>query len=962
MSVFDQYTDTPYQILNEGEQISIKFDRTGPTTGRISWNTPQNSAGCAAEADPIYSGILITLDDTPTTKSKRPTNGIKYIADPTGDRNLHVGDKIDSALVVGFFCEDVETTHVDITNLEAKKAYYVSGHALDQVFQYHIAGVHSYSVAYGDSEGDSSAAFQQIIVGQPEVGVLPTDPTGLLVGEIYTLDVMLDNDINHTFTFDGINVLTYQDLIDEWNLQVKLLDSPLQSPTIPNIGMYYFNKTTNELSQWNGITHDPLVVLVEETAPNVQSIGDVWFDTSSNTLLEWDGANWIPQEFITYRKDPRNIECDDIWFDPIALTINVWNGTVWIPVILHDQSTDPSLAPDLTCSAHWFNETTDTLYVYDDTCSKWTQTLALLWDADPVTPIIGDKWFNETTDELNDWDGAAWIIIPVTISELEPTTVPPGGYWYNPTTMELFEENLGTFTEVDVLIWNKDPTQPTAGDLWWNGLSDELFQWDAQNSIWDQVIPFFIQEIDPALPPVLVIGCIWWNGIDFKQWDGSEWVVTEVIEITTDPSTIVAGQYWYNTVTSEYLEWDGIIWSVKATTYSENDPYIPVLGDFWYQPSSMLLHIFDGAVYNSIPYSTIPLTPIIGYVYFDTTLNERRTWNGYGWQNIDPQFIVELTNNNQCLRLTTTLTGSYARVDVGGHNIAPDFFLAMEPSATPKPAIRGGDALSGVPAYAELGVGDDGSPDERRELIDSIRHQFGYPTIEVELTKQQMNYAIDAALESIRKRSGIAYKRGFYFLDLKPHQQQYKLTDKRNGFNKVVDVMEIHRITSAFLSNAEGQGVYGQLALQHLYQMGTFDLISYHLVSQYIETMEHLFASKITFDWNEDTRTLSTFKDFYKEERVLIEVVVERTEQQLIKDRYLKSWIEKYAMVQCRIMLADIRGKYASLPGSGGGVSLNAAELSARADADLIDLYEQIDDFITNNPEEYGMGSTFCLG
>jgi len=228
--------------------------------------------------------------------------------------------------------------------------------------------------------------------------------------------------------------------------------------------------------------------------------------------------------------------------------------------------------------------------------------------------------------------------------------------------------------------------------------------------------------------------------------------------------------------------------------------------------------------------------------------------------------------------------------------------------------------------------------------------------------RQQFNYAIDAAIESLRKRSGMAYKRGFYFMDIEPRRQQYQLTDKRNGMNKIVDVSKIHRVTSAFLSNAEGQGVYGQLALQHLYQMGTFDLISYHLVSQYIETMEHLFASQITFSWNEDNRTLQIFKDLRRKERVLMEVTVERTEQAMLKDRFLKSWIEKYATSQCRLMLSEIRGKYASLPGAGGGVALNAGEQSARADSELLDLYEQIDDYIANNPEEYGIGSTLILG
>jgi hypothetical protein len=961
MSTFDSYSDTPFRVASEGEEISIKFVRTGDTTGKISWNIPESNSGCNSGIDSVYNGMLITLDTTPTAISKQPKDGTKYTADNTADTSKHLGDKIGTALVVGFLCDDKTTLSIDITDLEPKTAYYVSGHMLDQIFTYHSSGVHSYSVALGSQKQDDTAATQQIIVGAPDIGVLPTDPTGFISGQSYTLEMFLDNDIKHTFTFDGINILTYQDLIDNWNLQAKLIGNPLQSPTIPNLGMYYFNSTNNTLSQWNGSTHTSLTVVIEDTQPNIATFGDLWYDTTNNILNEWSGTAWVPQTIITFSNEPNALECDDLWFDTLNITTSIWDGTVWVPVQLHNQITDPSLAPTLDCSAHWFDTTNSILYEYDEKCKKWEITLALLWDVDPTALTIGDKWFNETINELYNWNGTAFVMIAVTISETQPTTVPPGGFWYKLSTMELFVESLGTFTEIDVLLWPKDPTQPAAGDLWWNGTTNQLFTRDALTNTWVQTLPFFMQATDPSLAPTLVIGCIWYNGTIFKKWDGSEWITTQVIENNINPANVVIGQYWFDTTTSTYKEWDGTNWITKIVTFLATDPYTPTLGDFWYQSSTSLLFSFDGTNYNSIPFSTVPLTPINGFTYFDTTLNELRTWNGTGYQNATPQFIVSLTANNQCLLITSSLLGSFSRVDVFSNPIQ-EFFLSMTPNATPKDARRGGDGLSDVPSYAEIGVGDDGSTDERHELIDSIRHQLGYPTVDVELTKQQMNYAIDSAIEALRKRSSVSYKRGFYFFDIEPGQQHYSLTDKRNGFNKIVDVLDIHRMTSSFLSVAGGDALYGQLALQSLYQMGSFDLISYHMVSQYIETMERMFASDITYNWNEDNRTLSIYKDLIRKERVLMEVLVERTEQAMIKDRLLKGWIEKYAMAQCRIMLSEIRGKYASLPGAGGGVSLNAIDLAARADADLIELYEQIENFIADDPSEWGVSSTFILG
>jgi hypothetical protein len=190
--------------------------------------------------------------------------------------------------------------------------------------------------------------------------------------------------------------------------------------------------------------------------------------------------------------------------------------------------------------------------------------------------------------------------------------------------------------------------------------------------------------------------------------------------------------------------------------------------------------------------------------------------------------------------------------------------------------------------------------------------------------------------------------------------------------------MGAYRVTSSFLSTAFGSGVYGQIALQHLYTMGTFDLLSFHLVSQYIETMEMLFASRLTFMWNEHTRELAFFQTFgagrsvsgnqtdngsgIPAERILLDCTLERSEQELLTDRWTKSWIERYASAEARMMLAEIRGKYASLPGAGGGVALNAGELRAIADGDKEICYQQLEDFVVNDIENYGMGTAFVIG
>jgi hypothetical protein len=200
-------------------------------------------------------------------------------------------------------------------------------------------------------------------------------------------------------------------------------------------------------------------------------------------------------------------------------------------------------------------------------------------------------------------------------------------------------------------------------------------------------------------------------------------------------------------------------------------------------------------------------------------------------------------------------------------------------------------------------------------------------------------------------------------MQIVPETQYYTMSNKAAGYNKIVNIMGVYRLTSAFLSSAHGAGVYGQIVLQHLYNMGTFDLLSYHIISEYVELMEILFAGRITFTWNEQTRQLHLLHRFaFAERMVLIEASVERTEQDLLSDRWTMPWIRRYALAQSRIALAEIRGKFSTLPGAGGGVSLNAADLRQAGVNEIELCLKDLEDYVTDAPEEMGMGASFILG
>ena len=61
-------------------------------------------------------------------------------------------------------------------------------------------------------------------------------------------------------------------------------------------------------------------------------------------------------------------------------------------------------------------------------------------------------------------------------------------------------------------------------------------------------------------------------------------------------------------------------------------------------------------------------------------------------------------------------------------------------------------------------------------------------------------------------------------------------------------------------------------------------------------------------------------------------------------------------------MLAEQRGKYATLPGANGAVTLNAAELRQAANDEITECMQEIFDYVADKPEDYGSGTQFILG
>ena len=264
-SPFDIRSDSPNLLRVESLNITIKFDRTGPDTGRVSWNIPSPAAGCTAETQ-AYCGMLVTLDEVAPSSSRIPQDGKIYSSDPTADRQLFAGDTIGTALVIGAFYQDRDTVFFDVSGIKPNTPYYVSGYPADCQNRYYIQGVHAFSMNYTVEGTAPTPGYQTVglgaATGMPAfpaygqippyntnpTGVKPSDMTGLVPGVDYTFKIQTGvilppqgvapvpgtcypNSLKtYTITINGSNAVTYDELVSAINKQFGLLTANSQGP------------------------------------------------------------------------------------------------------------------------------------------------------------------------------------------------------------------------------------------------------------------------------------------------------------------------------------------------------------------------------------------------------------------------------------------------------------------------------------------------------------------------------------------------------------------------------------------------------------------------------------------------------------------------------------------------------------------------------------------------------------
>jgi hypothetical protein len=374
-------------------------------------------------------------------------------------------------------------------------------------------------------------------------------------------------------------------------------------------------------------------------------------------------------------------------------------------------------------------------------------------------------------------------------------------------------------------------------------------------------------------------------------------------------------------------------------------------GKKWVEATSSNLQLRIGATFMPMARFTSVIsidkeTPAVAEMFYDFTSQRVSFWDGTGWNYPNATNTLFNTGSSFAPAFPYPMT-------VEPEALLPPYLGQLFYNTTEK-ALNAWNGTAwnkvntdqeGTSTSDKIAIGSDGSYAERAALIKILQGQLGWPQTCVELKEDQFNIAMDNALQNYRQLSAGAYRRAFILYKLLPNQQLYFLNSAIDKTDHIVDIHKIHRMGPLGVFGGGPNDVWSQAFAAQFYDMarGGGDILTAYEVQSYGEELSRIFAGELMFQWNEFKRELYLTRAIRGFETVIIECMIERSEQEIFTDRWCQQYIQNWALAELKMMLGIIRSKYASgTPGAAGTINLNGELLISEARQDMTELKEEL--------------------
>lgn len=235
----------------------------------------------------------------------------------------------------------------------------------------------------------------------------------------------------------------------------------------------------------------------------------------------------------------------------------------------------------------------------------------------------------------------------------------------------------------------------------------------------------------------------------------------------------------------------------------------------------------------------------------------------------------------------------------------------------------------------------------RAELIQYVLRKLGSPVVNVELTAEQLDDAVNDTLDDFLPRAYSGVEERFILMQVDAGVQEYTLP------YEVQAVLSVHDGPSDMF-NTSHSDVFSlnQFIAADIFRGGVskIDLVSYELINELVSTMQVLFSRKQTFDFNAISKKLFLFETpattagmilhVYRRVEPLSDPADPTAEKTNVYD---VKWIKRMAVERSRYQWGVNLMKYAGsvLP---NGMQLNADAIKATAEAEIEKLMAELHD------------------
>jgi len=232
----------------------------------------------------------------------------------------------------------------------------------------------------------------------------------------------------------------------------------------------------------------------------------------------------------------------------------------------------------------------------------------------------------------------------------------------------------------------------------------------------------------------------------------------------------------------------------------------------------------------------------------------------------------------------------------------------------------------------------------RKDLRNWMLRQMGHPLIKVELTEDQLNDAIDNAIQYYSEFAYGGTVDGTLVVKVESGKRQYKLDDR------IVAIREVHASPAyqPFINIPAGYAlaVNNPMSLNFLSDLSSFDVSS--IVSKFaqIENIKALFTIKPKWDFNFNTKIFTLYEDV-PNQTILLEISMEYfapEDDETVDAIFDNFWIKKRALAHAYLIWAGVVGKYdTSLV---NGARINYSDIKAEGERLMQETEELINDIM----------------